>query len=312
MPWWACALLPVYRLLRALHQGLYAAGLRRAQRLPVPVIVVGNLTAGGSGKTPLVLALAGLLRGAGFRPGVVSRGYGGHRRGTALVGEGDTAHDVGDEPLLLHRLGGIPVAVGAHRAEAARLLLAQGVDLVLADDGLQHLGLARDIEICVVDGRRRFGNGRLLPAGPLRDPLQRLASVDFVVCNGGDALPGEIPMRLVAQRPVPVRDSDAGELLPVAGAEVHAVAGIGDPSRFFASLREAGYRVHEHAFPDHYAYTIGDFTFDDGRRPLLMTEKDAIKCGAFARAHWWAWPVRAQLPPEFARSLIERLRQARR
>lgn len=310
VPRWARALVPVYRLLRMLRYALYAMGLRRVRRLPVPVIVVGNLTVGGSGKTPLVLALLDILRAAGFTPGVVSRGYGGSRRGPSLVGVGDTAAEVGDEPLLLHRLAGVPVAIGVRRADAARLLLEHGVDVVLADDGLQHLSLARDIEICVVDGLRRFGNGRLLPAGPLRDPPKRLASVDFVVCNGGDARLREIPMRLVAQSPAPVGAAGASGIPPAVGAEVHAVAGIGDPTRFFASLREAGFHVHEHAFPDHHAYVVEDFAFDDGCLPVLMTEKDAVKCVAFARAHWWTWPVRAQLPLDFARALIERLRKA--
>lgn len=306
VPRWARVLVPLYRLLRLIDRARYAIGLRRVQHLPVPVIVIGNLTVGGSGKTPLTLALIEALRAAGWHPGVVSRGYGGTQREPDLVTTADSALRVGDEPMLLQRLGQVPVAVGARRADAARLLLPLGVDVILGDDGLQHRALGRDIEICVIDGVRRFGNGRLLPAGPLREPLARLVSVDFVVCNGGVARPGEVPMSLQPGAPralVPVTTAQP----PAPGAEVHAVAGIGDPTRFFASLRALGYGVREHAFADHRAYTLADFAFDDATLPLLMTEKDAVKCAAFARPHWWALPVRAQLPPQFLAALQTRL-----
>ncbi|EQD59579.1 Tetraacyldisaccharide-1-P 4'-kinase [mine drainage metagenome] len=194
---------------------------------------------GGSGKTPLTLALIEALRATGWHPGVVSRGYGGTQREAALVSADDSALRVGDEPVLLKHLGQVSVAVGARRADAARLLLPSGVDVILSDDGLQHRALGRDIEICVIDGVRRFGNGRLLPAGPLRESLARLVSVDFVVCNGGVAQPGEVPMLLQPGAPralVPVTTAQP----PAPGAEVRAVAGIGDPTRFFASLRALG------------------------------------------------------------------------
>lgn len=304
VPRWARSLVPLYRLLRLIDHARYALGLRRIQRLPVPVIVIGNLGVGGSGKTPLTLALIESLRAAGWHPGVVSRGYGGMQRTPHLLAAADTAARVGDEPLLLQRRGQVPVAVGARRADAARLLLARGVDVILSDDGLQHRALGRDIEVCVIDGVRRFGNGRLLPAGPLREPVTRLAGVDFVVCNGGVAQPGEVPMSLQAGTPYALA---AGAAAPPPGAEVHAIAGIGDPARFFATLRALGYRVHEHAFADHHAYVAADFAFDDGALPLLMTEKDAVKCVAFARRHWWALPVRAQLPPGFVTALLQRL-----
>lgn len=306
VPRWARALVPLYRLLRLIDRARYAMGLRRIQRLPVPVIVIGNLSVGGSGKTPLTLALIEALRAAGRNPGVVSRGYGGRQREPALVSADDSALRVGDEPLLLKHLGQVPVAVGARRVDAARLLLPLGVDVILSDDGLQHHALGRDIEICVIDGGRRFGNGRLLPAGPLREPPARLASVDFLVCNGGVAQPGEVPMSLQSGMPYALVPASTASP-PAPGAEVHAVAGIGDPMRFFASLRALGYRVHEHAFADHHVFTPADFCFDDATSPLLMTEKDAVKCGAFARPHWWVLPVRAQLPPQFLAALHARL-----
>ncbi|MDE1899903.1 MAG: tetraacyldisaccharide 4'-kinase, partial [Xanthomonadaceae bacterium] len=215
---------------------------------------------------------------------------------------------VGDEPCLIRRHCGVPVAIGRERAVAAQLLVEAGVDLVIADDGLQHYALARDIEICVIDGTRRFGNGRLLPAGPLREPPQRLASVDYRVCNGGLARPDEIPLRLVEDRAYRLLAPAERVTLAEFGARsVHAVAGIGEPERFFRSLRAQRFEVIAHAFPDHHPYRPADLDFGDAL-PLLMTEKDAIKCRAFARPHWWAVPVRALLPENFLDALAARLR----
>src|SRR5690348_3657580 len=195
-PWWTWPLAALYGGVIRLRRALYCIGWLRRERLPVPVIVIGNLTAGGTGKTPLTIALAAELRGRGFRPGVVSRGHGGSRRESMLLDETPDPAVVGDEPCLI-RAGGVPVAVGRDRPAAAQLLLAAGCDVLIADDGLQHYRLARDVEICVIDGVRRFGNGRLLPAGPLREPLRRLDRVDLRVCNGGEEQAGEHPMRLV-------------------------------------------------------------------------------------------------------------------
>ncbi len=311
-PWWLRALVPVYRGLRALHLAPWRLGWRQPVRLPLAVLVVGNLTVGGSGKTPLVIALVEALRERGFRPGVVSRGHGGSAPGPLLVDAGSTPATVGDEPCLIRRRTGAPVAIGRDRPRAAALLPAQGVDLVIADDGLQNPALARDLEICVIDGRRRFGNGRLLPAGPLREPLSRLASIPFRVCNGGTPGPGEIPMTLDGDTAVAL--ADAGVRRPLAdfaGQRVHAVAAIGNPQRFFASLQARGIEVVAHPFPDHHAFSVEDFSFDDGL-PLLMTEKDAVKCAPFARHAWWSVPVRAVLPAEFLDALAARLREPAR
>jgi tetraacyldisaccharide 4'-kinase len=267
--------------------------------------VVGNLTAGGTGKTPLTLALVEALRARGRRPGVVSRGYGGDQRAPILLGDTPDPAQVGDEPCLI-RAGGVPVAVGRDRPAAARLLLDAGCDVLIADDGLQHYRLARDVEICVIDGVRRFGNGHLLPAGPLREPLARLAAVDFRVCNGGAAATGEIPMQLAGGWARALADGHEQDLRAFADHRVHAVAGIGHPQRFFDSLRAQGIAVIEHAFSDHHAFVPVDLRFGDDL-PVLMTEKDAIKCHGFAQPHWWSVPVRAVLPDSFYDAVYERI-----
>jgi tetraacyldisaccharide 4'-kinase len=287
------------------------AGYRRdwlaSERLPVPVVVVGNITVGGTGKTPLTIALVDFLRERGWHPGVVSRGHGGRQRLPALLGDAPDPAEVGDEPCLIRRRTGMPVAVGRDRPAAARLLVEAGVDVVLADDGLQHYRLQRDIEICVIDGLRRFGNKRLLPAGPLREPLARLDRVDFRVCNGGLARADEILMRLFGDRARNLRaPADERLLRKFARQRVHAVAGIGHPRRFFDSLRAQQIDVIEHAFADHHAYVAGDLDFGDDL-PLLMTSKDAVKCATFAKPDWWCVPVRALLPDSFLDDIDARL-----
>lgn len=307
VPFWLRALVPVYRALRALHLAPYRLGWRRPLRLSVPVVIVGNLTAGGSGKTPLVIALVDALRARGFSPGVVSRGYGGTQRDAIVLDDLPQPARVGDEPCLIRKRTGVPVAVGRDRARAAALLASEGVDVVIADDGLQNPSLARDVEICVIDGRRRFGNGRLLPAGPLREPLARLAQVAFRVCNGGAAQAGETAMRLVGGVAVAVAGNGVRALESFAGQRVHAVAGIGNPGRFFDGLRAHAIEVVAHAFPDHHAFVADDLAFDDAT-PVLMTEKDAIKCARFADARLWCVPVRAEVDAAFFDAVAARLR----
>ncbi len=307
VPIWLRALVPVYKLLRTLHLAPYRHGWRKPARLPVAVIVVGNLTAGGSGKTPLVIALVEALRARGFKPGVVSRGYGGTQREPLLLDDVPMPARVGDEPCLIRKRTGVPVAVGRDRARAAALLPERGVNVVIADDGLQNPSLARDLEICVIDGRRRFGNGGLLPAGPLREPLSRLDELDFRVCNGGAAQAGETPMHLLGATAVAVAGSaGARPLEAFTGQRVHGVAAIGNPERFFDSLRAYGIDVVAHAFADHHAFVPGDLAFGD-ELPVLMTEKDAIKCTRFAGANVWCVPVRAALPEDFFDAIAARL-----
>jgi tetraacyldisaccharide 4'-kinase len=304
-PWWTRPVAVLYGAAIRLRRRLYLAGFKRSVVLPVPVVVVGNLSVGGTGKTPVTIALVEELRKRGFRPGVVSRGYGGSQREPLVLGTSPDPRLVGDEPCLIAATG-VPVAVGRDRPAAARLLIDAGCDIVIADDGLQHYRLARDVEICVIDGVRRFGNGRLLPAGPLREPLARLERVDLRVCNGGKAVGGEYAMQLRGGDMVRL-DGGERQLLPAfAGQKVHAVAAIGNPLRFFDSLRVAGIDVIAHPFADHHHFTLDDFAFNDSL-PILMTDKDAVKCRAFAESHWWRVPVSAELPEAFYADLIVRI-----
>ena len=299
---------------------LYWLGLRlaavlrgRAQRVGRPVIVVGNVTAGGSGKTPLVLHLVAQLRDAGRRPGIVSRGYGRAPRAIALVAPGSSAAEVGDEPLLLARRSGCPVAVGADRVAAAAALLAAHpeVDVIVCDDGLQHARLARDAEVVVVDGARGFGNGWLLPAGPLREaPAPVLGRATAVVSNGAapeGLLDGTasrpLTMRLEPGAAVQLSDGATRALSAFAGGEVHAVAGIGNPERFFAMLESLGLRLRRHPRPDHSALSPADLGFGDGL-PVLLTEKDAVKLPQGMPGGVWCVPVTAGFAAEDAARLL--------
>ncbi|MEK6244589.1 MAG: tetraacyldisaccharide 4'-kinase [Pseudomonadota bacterium] len=285
--------------------------LFKSYQAGIPVIVVGNLTAGGSGKTPLVLRIVELLRQHQWKPGIVSRGYGGSvaaKGGTPS--EANIASDpaeVGDEPILLARRSGCPVWVAPERSAACRALREQHpeCDVIVTDDGLQHYALARDIEICVVDGRG-MGNGFLLPAGPLREPRSRLASVDAVVTHECADVNG---YKMQLQGENLVRVTDARDVRPVksfAGQKVHAVAGIGDPNRFFLQLARFGLKPVPHPFPDHYRFRAADLDFGD-ELSVVMTEKDAVKCKRFAKVNHWVFPVSASLDPAFERWLLEKL-----
>lgn len=307
VPLGARALSGVYATLSALRRGLYARGLLRRHHPGVPVVVVGNITAGGAGKTPLTMALVERLRASGWNPGVASRGYGRDDARRAGWVERDSAvTQAGDEPLLIARRTGAKVRVDRDRAAAARALAAAGCDIIVCDDGLQHYRLARDIEIEVIDGRRRYGNGQLLPAGPLRELPERAALCDFRIVNGGNSGFGEWPMKLIADQALPLGGGRARPLGSFAGQRVHAVAGIGDPERFFGMLRDSGIAVVPHAFADHHRYTAADFEFGS-RLPVLMTEKDAVKCTALATDAHFSVPVRAELPEAFWVSLMDRL-----
>ena len=312
VPAWLGALEAVYRLGFAVRRHAYARGWLRSARLPVPVVVVGNLTVGGTGKTPLVATLAQELIQRGWHPGLVLRGYGGTATGPDLVSLQDDPARTGDEALVLARATGVPVAIGRRRAAAGALLVERaGCDVVVCDDGLQHWGLARDIEIVVVDGARRFGNGRLLPAGPLREPVSRLARVDHVVNNGGDA-PGEVPMRVEGSRALALDDPGrARALADWRGRAAHAVAGIGNPGRFFDLLAAHGIQVKPHPLPDHHVFNGDELVFGDGL-PVFVTEKDAVKCAPLAGPDTWVVPVEARLPAEFSDRLHEQLHAIRR
>lgn len=309
VPLWAWPLSALYGGVVRLRMALYQRGWLQGKHLAVPVVVIGNLTVGGTGKTPLTIAVVEALMARDYRPGVVSRGYGGTQHEPLLLTDTPDPAIVGDEPCLI-RASGVPVAVGRDRTAAARLLIDAGCDVVLCDDGLQHYALSRDVEVCVVDGVRRFGNRHLLPAGPLREPLSRLSRVHVRVCNGGTPEQGEYAMALVGGEAVTLVDGHRLSLQCFAGERVHGVAAIGNPQRFFNSLRAVGIEVVEHAFADHHRYRPADLDFAD-EHPVLMTDKDAVKCGRFAKAHWWRVPVRAQLPQVFFDVLVQRIEAVR-
>jgi len=273
----------------------YRAGMLKSESCGVPVVVVGNITVGGTGKTPLVLHLSECLQHRGIRVGIVSRGYGGSETVQRVTPESRAA-DVGDEPLLLARRSGVPVWIGADRVAAARELVAAGVQCIISDDGLQHYRLARDAEIIVIDGERGLGNGACIPAGPLRESPARLREVDMVVVNGDHEgrQPGALVMSLRADGVLPVNgQGERRSLDSFAGKTVHAVAGIGNPERFFDSLRRRKINVLPSPLPDHARILPANLDFDDTHE-ILMTEKDAVKCQDFAGSHAWFVPVTAE------------------
>jgi len=311
--WLAIVLWPLsqlFVLLAWLRRIFFRWGWLKSRRLPVPLVVVGNISVGGTGKTPLVVALAAELQQAGYRVGIISRGYGGQASEwpQSVTADSEAAW-VGDEPLLIARRSGCPLAVGADRYVAGLHLLADApCDLILSDDGLQHYALQRNFEIAVLDGERRLGNGWRLPAGPLRESPKRLKSVDWVLVNGergseelGFDLQGDELICLADNQPLPLSD--------FAGQRVHAVAGIGHPERFFAQLRAAGLEVIEHPLPDHQAPQAEDLLFDDGLA-VVMTEKDAVKCSAFQTyTNLYYLPVAAKLDQSFITSFLAALKR---
>ena len=291
------ALSILYGAVMRMRRAAYRRGWLRVHRVGVPVIVVGNITVGGSGKTPLVIALVESLREQGWSPGVVSRGYGRRSRRQHDVRADTSPEEGGDEPVLIARRCGVPVVVDADRVAAARRVVQLGGDIVVADDGLQHYRLHRDIEIEVVDGVRRHGNGWLMPAGPLRESARRAEACDLHVVNGGAAHAGEWQSHLHGDT-LKGNDGRTQPLEALRGRRVHAVAGIGDPQRFFGYVRMQGIEAVEHAFADHHVYRPQDLQFKEDL-PIVMTEKDWVKCAAFARPDSWSLPVRAGLEDGF-------------
>ncbi|WP_455366943.1 tetraacyldisaccharide 4'-kinase [Kaarinaea lacus] len=290
--------------LAAIRRSCYRLGLISGVRLEVPVVVVGNINVGGTGKTPLVVAIVRYLKNRGFKPGVVSRGYGGEAKQwpQSVTPESD-AGQVGDEAVLIAKRCQCPVSVGPDRASAARLLVQNlDCDIIISDDGLQHLALQRDLEIVVIDGQRRFGNGFCLPAGPLRELTSRLNKVDLIVSNGMAKAP-EYAMQLKPSGFEPVGHANASMSVEVfSGRKAHAVAGIGNNERFFKTLEDMNITVQRHAFPDHYAYRLEDITFGDDL-PVLMTEKDAVKCKQFELKDTWYLEIDAKLEDSFYQKL---------
>lgn len=286
----------LYRLVVKRKRDAFLAGEGPIYRAPVPVMVVGNITVGGTGKTPMILWLIEHCRSLGLRVGVVSRGYGANPPSLPWRVRAEQGADVaGDEPLLIVQRSGVPLVIDPDRGRAVEALLADGpLDLVLSDDGLQHYRLARDIELVLIDAARGLGNGRCLPAGPLREPAQRLESVDAVLYNGADSGPGGAHgFRL---QPTALVNLHSGERVALdhfpPGQALHAVAGIGNPQRFFTTLEALNWRPVPHAFADHASFGAAELQFSPAL-PLVMTEKDAVKCRAFAAADWWYLAVDA-------------------
>ncbi len=316
----ALLLLPfalLFAAISALRRSAWRNGLLKAHRVGVPVVVIGNITAGGTGKTPLTLWLARCLMDHGYHPGIISRGYGAKDSHARAVPPDGTPQDYGDEPCLLAQRSGCPVWVGSDRVDVALGLLAAHpeTDVIISDDGLQHYHLARDYEIAVIDGALGLGNGWPLPAGPLRESPSRLAAVDAVVINGDDTKhvwPQALRMRLqgdtLRNLAHPQQTVAAGHF---SGRRVHAIAGIGNPQRFFAQLGRMGISCMPREFPDHHAYTAADLAFA-GEEEIVMTEKDAVKCAAFANARHWALVVNAEPDTLLGELILARLAETRR
>ncbi len=299
----------LFRSLVALRRALYCSGILRGRKLAVPVVVIGNISAGGTGKTPLTLALAQQLVARGLRPLIVSRGYGGSTQQPQCVVTDSNVRQVGDEPLLMARRNLCPVWIGKDRAAAAQaaLLAHPQCDIVLCDDGLQHYRLQRDVEIAVIDGEYGFGNGLMLPAGPLRESVSRLRTVDAVVMNGGEPSAGRYAMHLSGETfynlPDSGRTASANHFRTLNN---HAVAGIGHPQRYFRHLQSLGIPFTPHAFPDHHPYSAADLAFANCDA-ILLTEKDAVKCTAFADSRYWVLRVDARIDSSLCDLILRKI-----
>lgn len=293
-----------------IRRSLFRNGILRSVAVAAPVIVVGNITVGGTGKTPLVIWLARRLGDRGLRVGIVSRGHGSTAGNRVRYAHRDSDPKVvGDEPVLMARRCNAPVVVGVDRVKAAERAVRDGSEVIIADDGLQHYRLRRDFEIAVVDGQRRFGNGRLLPAGPLREPRGRVDEVDAVVINDGHPCEGEFVMHVDAEEAIRLDGNETVRLSEFSGQSVHAVAGIGNPARFFAVLRGHGIDMEEHPFPDHARLRRCDIVFTDDK-PVLMTEKDAVKCSSLSLPRHWFVPVATSLDDMDSREILGRIEAA--
>lgn len=290
----------------------YQSGKKQAYKAPVPVVVVGNITAGGNGKTPVVVWLVEQLQQLGYKPGVVSRGYGAKAPQYPLVlGDNTPAKHCGDEPKLIYRRTGAPVAVDPVRANAVKALLEAGVDIIITDDGLQHYALERDIEFVIVDGNRRFGNESLIPLGPLREGVERLAEVDFIITNGGRAQRGEMPMSLAPSKAINLKTKQQVEVSEL--RDLVAFAGIGHPPRFFNTLNamNADVKVTK-GFADHQDFDQQELhALAQQGANVIMTEKDAVKCDSYAQDNWWYLPVSAQFESNDAERILNRIKEVK-
>lgn len=305
---WPLSLL--YRWISTSRRKAFDSGNKLSYKAPVPIIVVGNITAGGNGKTPVVIWLVESLLSQGFKPGVVSRGYGAKAPMYPLKVESNTSTShCGDEPKLIFKRTGVPVAVDPVRANAVKRLLEEDVDVIITDDGLQHYALQRDVEFVVVDGKRRFGSQQSIPLGPMREPVSRLDEVDFIITNGGDAHSGEISMSLEPKSAV---NLNTGQTRPVAELEsLVAFAGIGHPPRFFQTLETLGAQlVKTQGFADHQDFDQKELE-ELARQGshVIMTEKDAVKCANFAHDNWWYLPVSAHIAAHEEQRILNKINE---
>ncbi len=306
---WIMPLSMIYLDIIRVRRFLYRKGFYKSTKLPVPVIIVGNITVGGTGKTPLVIWLAHYLKQSGFKPGIISRGYGGQdHEQPRLVNADSNPADVGDEPVLIARRCKASIAICKNRVEAAQYLLKHSdCNIIISDDGLQHYALQRDIEIIVIDGQRRFGNGYCLPAGPLRESPERLKEVDLIIVNGEIKEENEYSMEFTGDQAVNLKTGQTRALSEFSGQPCHALAGIGNPDRFFKFLTNKNIRFKQYAFPDHHVFSLADISFKD-ENPVLMTEKDAVKCTGFAQDKHWYVPIKAEPQPQFSQQLFNLLK----
>lgn len=307
-PGWSLALSPLAGVVRCVSAFRYRRFSDSATAPAVPLLVVGNISVGGTGKTPLVIALCKALQQRDCRVVVISRGYGSQApHYPFVVTAASKVAESGDEPLLIARRAGVSVVIDANRRAALQAALLLEPDVIISDDGLQHYRLPRSAELAVLDGKRGLGNGWCLPTGPLRESRKRLERVDWVVINGGDfRRPGAYRMQLAARAAVNLASGETRDLATFADTAVTAVAAIGNPERFFATLEGAGLCFQRHAFPDHYAFSAADFS-EFAEQPVIMTEKDAVKCAAFATQNHWYLPVEAELPEPLVTAILERL-----
>lgn len=310
---WHIFLLPltfVFTFLSFSRRFLYRLHWIKSVNVSVPVIVVGNITVGGSGKTPIVIWLANMLKDHGYHPGIISRGYKSSVETVAEVKASSLANEMGDEPLLLKGRTNVPTFISSDRPLAAQALLENygDTDVIISDDGMQHYRLHRDMELAVIDGQRGFGNGLLLPAGPLREPISRLKKVDITIVNGAATahhIPANaIQMSLTGDTLYQLNHPETKKIIKdFINQKVHAIAGIGNPKRFFDHLKNYGLIVEEHSFPDHHSFQAKDLDLS-GNEPILMTEKDAVKCRQFSNERCWVMPIDATFPADFEQHIL--------
>jgi len=299
----------VFLLISFIRKTLYQFNFLKSFKLKIPVIVVGNITSGGTGKTPLIIYLANELKKNGYRPGIISRGYGSKTEGVMEVSQKSDVAEAGDEPMLIQKHTHLPVFVSKDRVLAAKALVKKyaKTDVILSDDGIQHYRLRRDLEVLVIDGTRKFGNGYLLPAGPLREFRSKLKTVDAIVCNHKKVIDGSYLMKYTGHLLINLKTNKKIHLNNLSLKNIHAIAGIGNPDRFFDYLKTYNILFSSSVFQDHYKFSKKDFR-DMNDKNIIMTEKDAVKCQKFSRNNFWYLPVIAEVDSKFTDVILKKLR----